>query len=46
MIARDTVEERVVELQNKKRALAEALFEGKGGALRDLTREDLEGLLA
>lgn len=45
MIARDTVEERVLELQERKRALAEALFAGKGGALRDLTREDLERLL-
>jgi len=46
VIARDTVEDRVLELQAKKRALAEALFAGKGGALRDLTRDDLEGLLS
>ncbi|MBI5851941.1 MAG: SWF/SNF helicase family protein [Planctomycetes bacterium] len=47
LIARDTIEERVMELQQQKRALVEALFDDDGGAsLRALTREDLERLLS
>jgi SNF2 family DNA or RNA helicase len=46
LIARDTVEEKVVELQDSKRELAAALFGGERGALRDMTREDLELLLS
>jgi SNF2 family DNA or RNA helicase len=43
LIAADTVEERIQELQAGKRELAEAIFaEGGGGAI---TREDLERLL-
>jgi SNF2 family DNA or RNA helicase len=45
LVARDTVEEKVLELQEKKKALADALFEGQGTALRELTRADLEALL-
>jgi len=42
LIATDTVEERVVELQEKKHRLADAILgQGRVG-LRDLTREDLE----
>ncbi|MCC6781663.1 MAG: DEAD/DEAH box helicase [Planctomycetes bacterium] len=47
LIARDTIEEKVMALQAQKRALAAALFDESGGAsLRDLTREDLERLLS
>jgi len=46
LVARDTIEEKVLELQEKKRALAEAILGGTEGTLRDLTREDLERLLS
>jgi superfamily II DNA or RNA helicase len=45
LIARDTIEEKVRALQERKRALADALFEGVGTSLRDLTRADLQWLL-
>ncbi len=46
LIARDTVEERVLELQQRKRALADAILSANGGLMRDLRREDLELLLS
>ncbi len=46
LIARDTIEDKVRELQERKRELANALFEGVGTSLRDLSRADLEWLLA
>lgn len=46
VIARETIEERVLELQAAKRALADAIIGESSGLLRDLTREDLERLLA
>jgi superfamily II DNA or RNA helicase len=46
LIARDTVEERVLELQQRKRHLADAILAGDGALLRDLTREDVELLLS
>ena len=46
LIARGTVEERVLELQAKKRHLAQAILSEDNAVLRDLTREDLEKLLA
>jgi superfamily II DNA or RNA helicase len=45
LIAVDTVEERILDLQQKKRALGEAAL-GDGGAAASLTREDLLALLA
>jgi superfamily II DNA or RNA helicase len=45
LIAVDTVEERILDLQEKKRALGEAAL-GDGGAAASLTREDLLALLA
>jgi SNF2 family DNA or RNA helicase len=45
IIAADTVEERILLLQEKKRALGEAAL-GDGGAAASLTREDLLALLA
>ena len=44
-VAQDTVEERILLLQDKKRALFEAAL-GDGGAATALTREDLLGLFA
>jgi len=46
LIARDTVEERVLELQQRKRRLADAILMADNALLRDLTREDLELLLS
>jgi len=45
-IARDTVEERVLELQQRKRKLADAILSASAGPLADLRREDLERLLS
>ncbi|CAN5785328.1 hypothetical protein BH23GEM11_BH23GEM11_10300 [soil metagenome] len=45
-IARDTVEEKVLELQQTKRALADAVLGENQGLLSRITREDLELLLA
>src|SRR5262249_28015062 len=46
LIARDTVEERVLELQRKKRDLADAIINQDNSLIRDLKREDLEQLLS
>jgi hypothetical protein len=46
LIARDTVEEKVLELQQRKRALADAILGAQAGPLAQLTRQDLELLLS
>ncbi len=46
LIARDTVEEKVLQLQEGKRALAEAIISADANLIRALTREDLERLLS
>src|SRR5579871_2025966 len=46
LIARDTVEEKVLELQESKRNLADAIITGANSLIRDLGREDLELLLS
>jgi len=45
LVARETVEERILELQAHKRALADAILDAGTGGLRGLQREDLEALL-
>jgi SNF2 family DNA or RNA helicase len=45
LIAKDTIEEKVLELQNKKRELADAIINADNSLLRGITREDLELLL-
>jgi superfamily II DNA or RNA helicase len=45
LVAKGTVEERILALQEKKRSLAEAAV-GEGGVAAGLTREDLLGLLS
>lgn len=45
LICRDTVEERIQELQQKKRALFDTLLTDRNAVLSELTREDLELLL-
>ncbi|MCX6609196.1 MAG: DEAD/DEAH box helicase, partial [Acidobacteria bacterium] len=46
LIARDTVEEKVLELQKSKRDLAASIIQGDNSLIRDLKREDLELLLS
>jgi SNF2 family DNA or RNA helicase len=46
LIAKDTVEEKVLELQESKRALADAVLSADAVGLRHLEREDLELLLS
>ncbi|MGE0374726.1 MAG: DEAD/DEAH box helicase [Planctomycetaceae bacterium] len=46
LICRDTVEEKIIELQSKKRKLADAILEGDNRVLKDLTANDLELLLS
>ena len=46
VIASDTVEDKILELQNTKRILADAVIAEDAAALRNLRREDLELLLS
>ncbi|MBL8850950.1 MAG: DEAD/DEAH box helicase [Planctomycetaceae bacterium] len=46
LICRDTVEEKILELQKQKRELADAILEEKGNMLRNLTAEDVQLLLS
>jgi len=46
IIARDTVEEKVLELQKTKRDLAEAIISADDNVLRQLTADDLQMLLS
>ena len=46
LIARDTVEEKVLQLQNTKRDLADAIVNADNSVIRNLGREDLELLLS
>jgi SNF2 family DNA or RNA helicase len=46
LIARNTVEERVLELQQHKLRLADAILTADTSLIRDLRREDLELLLS
>jgi SNF2 family DNA or RNA helicase len=46
LLAKETVEEKVAELQESKRALAESIVTGDNSLIRGLDRETLEALLA
>ena len=46
LLARDTVEEKVAELQESKRELADAILSADSGLIRSLRAEDLELLLS
>ena len=46
LITRDTVEEKVLELQQSKRDLADAIINVDNSLIRGLEREDLELLLS
>jgi SNF2 family DNA or RNA helicase len=45
MVAKDTVEERILALKERKRNLAEAALSGAAGVSRAITRDDLLALL-
>jgi SNF2 family DNA or RNA helicase len=46
LICRNTVEEKIAELQGKKKSLADAILEADNSLIRDLTVGDLEKLLS
>jgi SNF2 family DNA or RNA helicase len=46
MITKGTVEEKILELQKSKRALAESIIAGNNSLIRNLTADDLQLLLA
>jgi SNF2 family DNA or RNA helicase len=46
LIAKDTVEEKVLQLQESKRDLADAILTEDNSVMRSLRREDLELLLS
>ena len=46
LLAKETVEEKVAELQESKRVLAESIITGDNSLIRELDRETLEALLA
>jgi SNF2 family DNA or RNA helicase len=46
LITKDTVEERILELQKEKRSLADAIISADASLIRSLTAEDLTLLLS
>ncbi len=46
LICRDTVEEKIAELQNKKKDLADAILQADNNLIKSLTVNDLELLLS
>ncbi|MDE1192508.1 MAG: SNF2-related protein, partial [Arachidicoccus sp.] len=46
MICKDTVEDKILQLQEKKRALANDLISDDGGFVKNLTKEDIEYLFS
>ncbi|MEO1236801.1 MAG: DEAD/DEAH box helicase, partial [Planctomycetota bacterium] len=46
MICEDTVEQRIIELQQRKRRLADAIVGGEQNLMQSLTRDDIEQLLS
>jgi superfamily II DNA or RNA helicase len=46
LVAKETVEERILELQAHKRALADEILDAGAGGLKGLQREDVEQLLS
>ena len=46
MIARDTIEEKILALQEAKRDLADAVLSGESASLASLSNEELIELLA
>jgi non-specific serine/threonine protein kinase len=46
LIMRDSVEEKIVDLQRRKRGLVDQLISADSGFLKALTRDDVEALFA
>jgi SNF2 family DNA or RNA helicase len=46
MICRDTVEEKILQLQERKKNLANDLISDEGGFVKQLTREDVDYLFS
>ncbi len=46
IIARDTVEEKILQLQEKKRALVKSIIASEAGFFKSLTREDVKALFS
>ncbi len=46
LICRNTIEEKIAELQSKKRKLSDAILEADSSLLKSLSKEDLESLLS
>ena len=46
LIARNTVEEKIIDMQKKKRKLADAIVSGSGAVMSGLTVDDLQALLS
>ncbi|MEN9934481.1 MAG: hypothetical protein RLZZ387_1060 [Chloroflexota bacterium] len=46
LVVRDSVEEKILQLQEKKRELVEQLIGAEGGVFKSLTREDVEVLFS
>lgn len=46
LICRDTIEDKILELQQQKRSLADAILTEDNSVLRDLTADDLDRLLS
>lgn len=45
LIAKDTIEEKIMDLQSKKAGLMDAVMDGAGGGILDMSREELLALL-
>jgi SNF2 family DNA or RNA helicase len=46
LIATDTVEEKIIELQSSKKALADSIITADANLMRSLTADDLQMLLS
>lgn len=46
LVCRDSVEQRILDLQQRKRELADAIIDANQNPLRHLTRDDLDALLS
>lgn len=46
LVARDTIEKKILQLRDRKRVLADAIISEENSILRQLTPEDLDLLLS
>ena len=45
MVCKDTIEEKIIELQNKKKHIADEIISTDQGFVKNLTKEDIRNLL-